>query len=89
MYQALVTKELLEYGHKKGILTLCQDLHMTNTGSYEDMDDAEYEMALDFLKYKYSNWESGLPQYKEYEFAVRFLIGATILECETTKYRYK
>lgn len=80
-------KELLQYGHERGIFNICQELHMTNTGAYQDMSKYDYEMGLKFLKYKLIKWTEGLPDYRDYEFAVRFLIKETIVECETSKFR--
>lgn len=76
---------LREKMHEAGynnLLDICLDLHMANTGSFQDVPTNKYKFLVSILKQSIEEWVDGNAKYKSFDEAVRNLIKATIEECQ-------
>jgi hypothetical protein len=63
----------------RGILTICETLHMSKTGAADPLSEAQVKWYIDFLKNKLEKWVV-YPNHLRYDEAVRALIVATLNE---------
>jgi hypothetical protein len=64
-----------------GVLGICLDVHMANTGSSDPMSKEEYGKAIDALRERLLIWtENPIKSFSAFDDAVKNLITTTILE---------
>lgn len=74
-----MTKEQSNALFAKGILQICQELHMRHTGTGPDMSDQDVQLSLKYLHERLRNWSQPTSSY---DARVGWLIHATIAEWE-------
>lgn len=74
-----MTKAEIMKEEERGILQICQDIHMTTMGSYERSD---YEQARDIniLRLRLKHWDVSFPKAEPWDNLVKQLVKETIVE---------
>lgn|SRR5215470_5253296 len=67
---------------KIGILRICEELHMNNTGSFPDLEDETRKHYLNYLIFRLKKWTNNNQNIltNEYDKAVKNLMKQTITE---------
>ena len=65
------------------LLNICLELHMSNTGSSDCLNDEQKTFLATILEQALEEWNDGFIKYKLFDDAVENLIEKTLKECKS------
>ena len=75
-------RRLVEESGFGNLLNICLELHMSNTGSSDALNDDQRLFLINILKQSIIDWTEGQIKYKKFDNAVLHLITTTLQECK-------
>ena len=66
--------------YARSIFSVCEELHMSRTGSSDALRDDERFARIEWLKYRLLSWSDSPPFTFQYDECVRMLVKTTLAD---------